>query len=202
MAADAARRVSDPNAPNDPAVEAAWQAAPDDVVAEILDGELYLQPLPARRHTNAASMLGGELHGPFRRGAGGPGGWVILVEPELHLGPRPDKLAPDLAGWRRERMPDALGPEDAPAHYDLAPDWACEVLSPRTEATDRAKKMRIFRREGVGHVWLVNPIERTLEVYRLEGGRYALLDTFEGEDVVRAEPFDAIELALGLLWQG
>ena len=99
-------------------------------------------------------------------------------------------------------MPDALGPEDAPAHYDLAPDWACEVLSPRTEATDRAKKMRIFRREGVGHVWLVNPIERTLEVYRLEGGRYALLDTFEGEDVVRAEPFDAIELALGLLWQG
>ena len=179
-------------------------ALPEHVTAELIDGELFVMPRPRVRHAAALSTMTADVSAAFgrRRPRAGPGGWVILVEPELHLGPRPDKLAPDLAGWRRERMPDALGPEDAPAHYDLAPDWACEVLSPRTEATDRAKKMRIFRREGVGHVWLVNPIERTLEVYRLEGGRYALLDTFEGEDVVRAEPFDAIELALGLLWQG
>lgn len=171
------------------------------MVAEILDGELHAMPRPSRPHTNAASVLGGELHGPFRRGKGGPGGWVILDEPELHLGPKPDKVVPDLAGWRRERMPDARGPSDAPGHYDAAPDWVCEILSPSTEAIDRGKKMRIYRREGVGHAWLVNPVTRTLEVYRWEGGRWVLLDTYEGDEVVRAEPFDAIELSLGVLWE-
>jgi Uma2 family endonuclease len=126
---------------------------------------------------------------------------VILDEPELHLGPKPDKLVPDLAGWRRERMPDAVGPIDAPPSYDMAPDWVCEILSPATEALDRGKKMRIYRREGVGHAWLINPITRTLEVYRLEGGRWVLVETFEDNDVVRAEPFDAIELSLAVLWE-
>jgi Uma2 family endonuclease len=189
-------------APNDPSVEAAFRAVPDTMIAEILDGELHTMPRPARPHTNAASVLGGELHGPFRRGIGGPGGWVILDEPEIHLGPKPDKLVPDLAGWRRERMPNALGESDAPPHYDRAPDWVCEILSPNTEATDRGQKMRIYRREGIGHAWLINPITQTLEVYRLEAGRWVLLDTFEGSAVVRAEPFDAIELALALLWEG
>jgi hypothetical protein len=109
MAARPARTLADPNTPNDPAVEAAFQAVPDTMVAEILDGHLYTTPRPPRRHTNTAAVLGGELYAPFRRGNGGPGGWVILGEPELHLGPKPDKLVPDLAGWRRERMPDALG---------------------------------------------------------------------------------------------
>ena len=126
---------------------------------------------------------------------------MILDEPEIHLGPKPDVVVPDLAGFRRERMADALGPSDAPAYYDVAPDWVCEILSPSTEATDRSKKMRIYRREGVGHAWLVNPITRTLEVYRLETGRWVLLDTFEDDAVVRAEPFDAIELALAVLWE-
>jgi len=158
------RRIPDPDTPNDPSVEAAFQAVPDTMVAEILDGELHTMPRPARPHTNTASLLGGELHGPFRRGNGGPGGWVILDAPELHLGPKPDKLVPDLAGWRRERMPDEIGPSDAPPYYDVAPDWVCEILSPGTEATDRGKKMRIYRREGIGHAWLINPITRTLEV--------------------------------------
>jgi Uma2 family endonuclease len=196
-----ARTIVDPNAPNDPAVEAAYRRVPDTMVAEILDGELHAMPRPARPHTNAASVLGGELHGPFRRGIGGPGGWVILDEPELHLGPKPDKVVADLAGWRRARMPDAIGPSHAPPHYDVAADWVCEVLSPRTEAVDRGKKMRIYRREGIGHTWLVNPITCTLEVYRLESGHWMLVDTFEGDAVVRAEPFDAIELELGLLWE-
>ena len=125
---------------------------------------------------------------------------MILDEPEIHLGPKPDKLVPDLAGWHRERMPSAHGSKDSPAYYDTAPDWACEVLSPGTEAVDRGKKMRIYRREGVGHVWLIDPIEKTLEVYRLEEKRYSLLDTYEGEAVIRAEPFDAIEFPLALLW--
>ncbi len=185
---------------NAPAVEAAFQAVPDEMVAEILDGELYTFPRPARPHTRTASRLNVSLGGPFDLGAGGPGGWVILVEPELHLGPRPDKVVPDLAGWRRERMPDALGPEDAPAHYDIAPDWVCEVISPRTERVDRGKKMRIYRREGVRHAWLINPVAQTLEVYRLDDGRFWLLDTHEGDEAVRAEPFEAIELPLAALW--
>src|SRR3954453_17802700 len=176
MAGRSPRPLADPQAPNDPAVEAAFQAVPDTMVAEILDGELHTMPRPARPHTNAASVLGGELHGPFRRGNGGPGGWVILDEPEIHLGPKPDKIVPDLAGWRRERMPDEIGPTDAPAHYELAPDWVCEILSPRTEAIDRGKKMRIYRRERVGHAWLINPVTRTLEIYRLDDGRWTLLD--------------------------
>lgn len=200
--ADPALRLDDPDAPNDPAVEAAFRATPDTSVAEILDGELFTMPRPARRHTRAASRLGAQVSLPFDLGAGGPGGWVILDEPDLHLGPKPDKIVPDLAGWRRERMPDAIGPDDAPPYYDLAPDWVCEVISPATEAVDRGKKMRIYRREGVTNVWLLNPVSRTLEVYRLDGGRFFLLETYERDEVVRAEPFDAIELALAVLWQG
>ncbi|WP_437979008.1 Uma2 family endonuclease [Sorangium sp. So ce295] len=184
---------------NAPEVEAAFQAVPDEMVAEILDGELHAFPRPARPHTRAASRLGRRL-GPFDDDPGEPGGWVILNEPELHLGPRPDKIVPDLAGWRRERMPDALGPEDAPAHYNVAPDWVCEVISPRTERVDRGKKMRIYRREGVRHAWLLNPVAQTLEVYRLDDGRWSLLDTYEGEEVVRPEPFEVVELPLAALW--
>jgi Uma2 family endonuclease len=185
---------------NSPEVEAAFEAVPPEMVAEILDGELFTFSRPAHPHTRSASRLGMKLGGPFDLGEGGPGGWVILDEPELHLGRRPDKLAPDLAGWRRERMPDAMGDEDTPAHYDVAPDWVCEVISPRTERIDRGKKMRIYRREGVGHVWLLTPLLRTLEVYRLEAGRWVLLETYEDDEKVRAEPFDAMELDLGTLW--
>jgi Uma2 family endonuclease len=185
---------------NAPEVEAAFEAVPPEMVAEILDGELFTFPRPAHPHTRSASRLGMRLGGPFDLGEGGPGGWVILDEPELHLGRRPDKLAPDLAAWRRERMPDALGDEETPAYYDVAPDWACEVISPRTERIDRGKKMRIYRREGVGHLWLLSPLLRTLEVYRLEGGRWSLLETYEDDEKVRAEPFDAVELDLASIW--
>jgi Uma2 family endonuclease len=202
MAALAARKLVDPDAPNDPLVEAAFQAVPGTMIAEILDGELHTMPRPGRRHTRTSSILGAELYGPFWRGTGGPGGWVILDEPELHLGPKPDKVVPDLAGWRSHRMPDEVESEDELPYYDVAPDWVCEVLSPSTEATDRIKKMRIYRREGVAHVWLIHPIARTLEVYRLEGGRWVQLDTFEEDAVVRAEPFEAVELSLEVLWQG
>lgn len=200
MAPAVARKLLDPTAPNDPAVEAAFRAAPETMVAEILDGELHTMPRPARRHTRSASKLGGELYGPFWRGIGGPGGWMILDEPEIHLGPKPDIVVPDLAGWRLERMPDEVEEDDERAYYDVAPDWVCEILSPRTEAVDRGKKMRIYRREGVRHAWLINPVTRTLEVYRLEGQHWTLLDTFEDDAVVRAEPFDAIELSLAVLW--
>ncbi|KYG08906.1 hypothetical protein BE21_20880 [Sorangium cellulosum] len=185
---------------NAPEVEAAFEAVPPEQVAEILDGELFTFPRHGRPHTRSASRLTMKLGSAFDLGDGGPGGWVLLNVPELHLGPRPDKVVPDLAGWKRERMPDALGDEDTPAHYDVAPDWVCEVISPRTERVDRGKKMRIYRREGVGHVWLLSPLLRTLEVYRLEGGRWVLLETYEEDAKVRAEPFDAVELDLAAIW--
>ncbi len=167
---------------------------PEHFVAEMFDGELYASPRPAAPHTHAASVLGAELTGPFHRGRNGPGGWVLLDEPEIHFGN--DVLVPDLAGWRRERLPAV----PADAFFTLAPDWICEVLSASTETLDRGKKLRIYAREGVVHAWLVDPLRRTLEVMSLEAGRWTLLGSHDGETRVRAVPFDAIELELGALW--
>jgi Uma2 family endonuclease len=169
-------------------------AVPEHLVAEIINGVLVTQPRPASTHARASSLLGSELTGPFDRGKGGPGGWLILDEPELHL--HGDILVPDLAGWRRERMP--VMPEAAA--FELAPDWACEVLSPSTAALDRAEKMPIYAREGVSHLWLVDPLAKTLEAYRLENARWTLLGTWRDDARVRIEPFDSLELELGSLW--
>jgi Uma2 family endonuclease len=168
---------------------------PDHLVAEILDGDLYASPRPAPRHADASSGLGGALRGPFDRGRGGPGGWRILDEPELHLGR--DVIVPDLAGWRRERLPHL--PDEA--HFSVAPDWICEVLSPSTAALDRVKKLAAYARERVSHTWLVDPIAQTIEVLRLENARWTIVSTCAGTDVVRAEPFEAIDLDLTLLWE-
>jgi Uma2 family endonuclease len=169
--------------------------APEHLVAEILDGELYLSPRPAGPHSAAASAVGEELGPPFKRGRGGPGGWLILDEPELHFAD--NVVVPDLAGWRRERLP-SVGVDQA--WFDLAPDWLCEVLSPSTRRLDRARKLPLYAREGVKHLWLVDPHARMLEVFRLESGKWMLLATYFDDDKVRAEPFDAIELELGILW--
>ena len=181
--------------PRRPATYEDLEALPPHQVGEIIAGELYASPRPATPHALAASSLGGELIRPFQRGRGGPGGWLILDEPELHLGA--DVLVPDLAGWRRERMPQM---PRAPA-LTLAPDWLCEVLSPSTEERDRAAKLPVYARAGVRHVWLVDPDVRTLELFRLEDARYVLLNTWAGEVSVRAEPFEAIELTLNVLWE-
>lgn len=169
--------------------------APRHLVAEVIGGELRLHPRPAKPHAAAASALGEELGPPFKRGRGGPGGWILLGEPELHLGP--DIVVPDLAGWRRERMPVLRA--DVP-WFDLAPDWACEVLSASTAKQDRAEKLPFYAAHGVRHAWLVDPILHTLEVLRLENGRWSLLATHRDDAKVRAEPFDAIELDLSILW--
>jgi Uma2 family endonuclease len=179
-----------------PEVVAGYLSAPANVVVEVIDGDLITAPRPRARHAHVSSRLGGRLR-PFSDPIDDePGGWVILDAPEIHLGPRPDILGPDLAGWHRARMPEI---PDVAA-ISLAPDWVCEVLSDRTEALDRGRKMRIWRREGISHVWLVSPELRTLEVYRLENGRYSLLDTLEGDEVVRAEPFADLALPLAVLW--
>lgn len=82
----------------------------------------------------------------------------------------------------------------------MAPDWICEVVSPSTASLDRVKKMRVYAREHVSHAWLVDPIGHTLEVLRLDNGRWVILSTWAKDDVVRAEPFDALDLDLTLLW--
>lgn len=169
--------------------------APAHMVAELIHGRLSLLPRPAFPHARAASTLGEELGPPFNRGRGGPGGWIILDEPELHLGPH--VLVPDLAGWRRERMPEM--PEGV--FTELAPDWLCEVLSPSTARLDRADKLPVYAEHGVAHVWLVDPAVKTLECLALDGRTYRLLKTYSNDDRVRADPFATFELELALLWQ-
>lgn len=178
-----------------PITYADLERLPPNVVGEIVAGALHVSPRPGTPHTLASSTLGYELIGPFQRGTGGPGGWLILDEPELHLGE--DVLVPDLAGWHRERLsPEAL----KAAAQTLAPDWLCEVLSPSTEAFDRSAKLDVYAREGVRHVWLVDPLVHTLEVFRLEGRHFTLLGTHTGDATVHAEPFEALALQLRVLW--
>jgi Uma2 family endonuclease len=165
---------------------------PDHFVAEMFDGDLYVSPRPSLPHANAASGLLSKIRSSFHRNS--PGGWVILVEPELHFGR--DVLVPDVAGWRRARLPDV----PAEAYLTLAPDWICEVLSPSTAFLDRGKKLRIYAREGVGHAWLVDPLARTLEALSLDAGKWTHAGKYEGMALARAAPFDDIELELGTLW--
>ena len=190
------RGILEPMAPTlrRPPTYADLAALPANVVGELVAGVLHASPRPAAKHAAASSSLGVELGGPFWKGRGGPGGWIILDEPELHLGA--DVLVPDLAGWRRTRMPEL---PDAAA-FALAPDWVAEVLSPSTSRLDRVGKLPVYAREAVPNVWLIDPVAEVLEVYRLEQSRYALVLTAGGDDAVRAEPFDAIELVLSSLW--
>jgi Uma2 family endonuclease len=165
---------------------------PDRFVAEMFDGDLYASPRPALPHAHATSVLVAQLIGGFHRS--GPGGWVILCEPELHFGN--DVLVPDLAGWRRERLPKV--PPDA--YMTLAPNWICEVLSATTEHIDRGKKLRIYARERVGHAWLLDPLRQTLEVLALELGNWVGDASHEGSAKVRVAPFGSKALGLGPLW--
>jgi Uma2 family endonuclease len=167
---------------------------PDIQVAEIVDGELHASPRPAPRHARAGAGLGSWLGPPYDQGRGGPGGWWILYEPELHVGR--NVLVPDWAGWRRRRLPRL--PDTA--YFPLVPDWICEIVSPSTASLDRVKKLGIYAREGVADAWLVDPIARTLEVLRLENGRWTILATHAGNEIVRAEPFADIEIELKSLW--
>jgi Putative restriction endonuclease len=168
--------------------------APAHMVAELIEGALHLHPRPASRHALAGSSLGIEIGGPFQKGRNGPGGWWILDEPELHLGP--DVLVPDLAGWRRERMPDF---PDTP-WFELPPDWVCEVLSPGTRRTDLTDKRRLYAAAGIARLWFVDPAARTLEAFVLREGRWVLAAALKDDEAVRVPPFEAISFPLGALW--
>jgi Uma2 family endonuclease len=172
-------------------------AVPEHLVAEIVDGELITSPRPAPPHALAASAIGSVLFERFNGESGGtsdPGGWWILDEPELHLGD--DVLVPDIAGWRRERM--ARLPSDA--YFTVPPDWVCEVISPSSGRLDRTRKMPIYARVGVEHLWLVEPPARTLEVYRLAGGRWTVEITLAASEPVAIPPFEATTIDMRRWW--
>jgi Uma2 family endonuclease len=167
---------------------------PENSIGEIIDGELLVTPRPSPRHMNVVTALSEEIGPPYRRGRGGPGGWIFLSETEIRLGE--DIVVPDLAGWRKERFPKEL-------EYNwiaVPPDWICEVLSPGTFRHDKVKKMPLYALHGVGHIWLIDPNAMTMDAFRLESSRWSLLASFCENDKVRVEPFQEIEISLGDLW--
>lgn len=177
-----------------PATYADIEALPPHVVGEILYGVLHTHPRPAPRHGVVAGELQTELSPPYRRGRGGPGGWIFIIEPELHLGSH--VVVPDIAGWKRER----LTPFPTTAYIETPPDWLSEVLSPSTQATDRTDKLAIYAEYGVGHCWYVDPLARTLEVFALTGGKWLISATFKDADPVTAPPFEVHTFPLDVLW--
>jgi Uma2 family endonuclease len=168
---------------------------PEHMTGEIIGGELVLTPRPSRFHAYSAASLGGRLITPYQFGEGsGPGGWVILIEPEIGLGE--DILVPDLAGWKRERFP----VRESHNWISIPPDWLCEVLSPGTAGKDKIKKMPIYAQSRIPYVWMVDPLEKTLEIFRLESGRWVVAGLYGESDRVRGEPFLELEIDLGSLW--
>ncbi|MCE7028008.1 Uma2 family endonuclease [Jiella avicenniae] len=164
------------------------------LVAEIIDGELVTHPRPVPKHAIAAAELAMEVGDAFGRGRSGPGGWIIVSEPELHLGR--NVVVPDIAGWRKERLPSL----PSTAFFEVAPDWVCEVLSPSTERYDRNAKRRIYADAGVGRMWFLDPRAELLETVQLSDGRWVVGPTFDNETEVCAAPFDAIAFPLTILW--
>lgn len=168
---------------------------PDGMTAEIIGGELVVSPKPAPRHARAKTALGSKIPPKYDFGeGGGPGGWVILPEVEIMFGE--DLLAPDWSGWRKERFP---GWPDR-NWFSQAPDWICEIISPSTVGNDRIVKMNIYAGFGVSHYWLIDPRDRTLEVFKLQAGVWARIGAFMDDARVRAEPFPEVELELGSFW--
>jgi hypothetical protein len=170
------------------------EAVPPNLVAEILYGKLVTHPRPAMPHSIASHALSGELSGPFQKGRGGPGGWIFGFEPELHLGPH--VVVPDIAAWRRERLP--VMPSKA--FVETPPDWICEVISPSTETHDKGPKRRISATYGVGHLWHLDPLVRQLEVFELHESKWVLHEVYQDNEPVKAPPFDAITFSLGDLF--
>lgn len=169
-------------------------AVPDRFVAQILDGELVTLPRPSLDHGEAAWGLTAALDGPFRRGRGGPGGWWILAEPEVHLGT--DVVVPDLAGWRRDKVPE----RPRGAYATAAPDWVCEILSPSTARRDLGQKALLYHRFEVPWYWTVDPVAGFVQVLRHTPEGY-LVDAVAGPgEPARLHPFDAVALDLGRLF--
>jgi len=172
------------------------EGLPAGVTGEILNGQLHTQPRPSFPHSRVSFKLASKIDGPYDDGIGGPGGWWIFIEPEVHFARDMEVTVPDLAGWRRERVP--YLPEDH--HIEVVPDWICEILSPSTASKDREIKMPLYARYGVRYTWLIDPIARTLEAYRLDAGAWLEIKRFTDADQVVAPPFESMSIDLEDLW--
>jgi hypothetical protein len=170
-------------------------ALPEGTRAELLAGELVTQPGPVSDHRFAQSGLDHFIGGPFQFGRGGSDGWWILVEMDVRSTPH-DVTCPDLSGWRRARLPSPRGMRP----IEVVPDWTCEVLSPSNARRDRTYKADLYASRGVGHFWIVDPVERVLEAYALEAGRWSRLGAYDETATVRIPPFAAVELDVGRLF--
>ncbi len=139
-----------------------------------------------------ASNLGIEIGGPYHRGKGGPGGWWILQEPEVHFVLDKEVSVPDVAGWKKERMP--VIPDGH--KFQITPDWICEVLSPSTESIDREIKKPLYASFGVKYLWLINPINKVLEAFKLVNEDWEAQGVFSANERVKIEPFESAEICL------
>lgn len=169
-------------------------AAPERMIAEIIDGDLHTSPRLSPLHAHAKTAIGSTVFSAFSRETAASARWVVLNGPEIHF--RDDILVPDIAGWRRERMPE----RPSEPYITVYPDWVCEVQSPSTVRMDRVHKKRIYAREGVQYMWLVDPEAETLEVLVRSGDLWQEVGLYSGDDKARAVPFDAIELDLSRWW--
>ena len=172
------------------------EALPEDLTGEILNGQLHTQPRPTGPHARAETERGIDIGSAYGRGRGGPGGWWILIEPEIHFVIDQEVIVPDLAGWQKQRMPQI--PEGH--RFTVVPDWVCEILSPATASKDRELKMPLYAHYGVAHAWLVDPQRRTFEAYGLDHKDWRPLGQASGRDSIGVAPFDALALDLANLW--
>lgn len=163
---------------------------PESLTGEILNGQLYTHPRPGGRHILVSANLGAELHGPFQKSKGGPGGWWILQEPEVHFSVDKIVVVPDLAGWRKERLPQI--PESH--KFTIVPDWICEISSPSTESVDKEIKMPLYAEYGVNYLWIIHPLQKTLHAYKRAEAVWQLQGSFSHNDVVNLEPFESIRI--------
>jgi len=177
-----------------PATYADLEKVPPHLVAEIIHGVLETHPRPTPRHAMTSAEILGMLRGPFRLGEGGPGGWLFMNEPELHLSNH--GVVPVIVGWRRGRMSSL---PDTP-YLTLVPDWVCEILSPSTARLDQGPKRQIYAGCGVPYLWLLDPVTRVLDAYQLVSGKWLLLGTATGSGDVSLPPFDAISFSLDVLF--
>lgn len=176
----------------DPATYADVEAAPPHYIVELVGGRLHAMSRPRARHLRAESRLNAQLSTPYDWGEGGPGGWWILTEPEVHWELDTVVTVPDLAGWRKEKMSDLPGDHK----FRVVPDWICEILSPSTRQYDLNEKMPLYAAYGAPYLWLVDPDDSTVRTYRLDNNQWTLTASFSGSEFISAEPFEAVSFRL------
>jgi Uma2 family endonuclease len=188
--------VSKPAPKREPKTIADWLALPENARFELIDGELIEKAAPTFEHGAAQSLIAATLAAAFHRssgGPGGPGGWWIVTEVDILLDGR--GYRPDVSGWRRDRVPTA--PKERPVA--VRPDWICEIVSESNRSVDTVTKLRRYHQAGVPHYWIIDQVDRTLTVHRhLREGYLVALRAAEHE-IVRAEPFEAVELPVRVL---